>query len=71
MNNKQQIQLKLGNITSLLPEPAALYMRGFAMLMPFPSLLTHPTGQHYDTQQLGVWLGVNMIHPPASNKTLT
>ena len=28
-------------------------MDGFAMFMSFSSLLIHPTGQRYDTQQLG------------------
>ena len=53
---------------SLIPEPAALYMHGFAMLLSFYSLLTHPTGQQYDTQQLrsggrGRGVVVNMVTP--------
>ena len=52
MNNKQKnVQLGLGNIISWILEPAALCMHSFAMLMPFSSLLAHPTSQQYDTQQ--------------------
>ena len=46
-------QLKNGNNISLIPEPAALCMHGFAMFMTFSSFLIHPAGQWYDTQQLG------------------
>ena len=37
-------------------------MHGFAIFMPFFSLLIHPTGQQYDTQHLGQ---INKIHPSA------
>ena len=46
-------QLKIGNNTSSIPEPAALCMHGFAMFMTFSSLFIQPTGQRYDIQQLG------------------
>ena len=37
-------------------------MHAFAMFVSFSSLLTHPTGQRYDTQQLEGEV-VNMITP--------
>ena len=52
-NNKHHLQLKIGNNISLIPEPDALCMHGFAMFMTFSSLLIHPAGQRYDIQQLG------------------
>ena len=64
MNNN--LQLKLGNFISLIPETAVLCMDSFARFMPFSSLLMHPTGQQYDTQHLQ---GINMRHPSASNIT--
>ena len=51
--NNMYPQLKNGNNISLIPEPAALCMHGFAMFMTFSSFLIHPAGQWYDTQQLG------------------
>ena len=62
MIDNKYVQLKLGNIISLIPGPAALYMLGLAMFMSFFSLLIHPTSQRYDT--IG---GINMIHPSALN----
>ena len=47
------LQLKIRNNISLIPEPAALCMNGFAVFMTFFSLLIHPAGQHCDTQKLG------------------
>ena len=44
--------MKIGNNISLIPEPAALYMHGFAMFMIFSSLLVYPAGHRYDTQKL-------------------
>ena len=46
-------QLKIGNNTSSIPEPAALCMHGFAMFMTFSSLLIHLAGQRNDIQKLG------------------
>ena len=46
------LQLKIGNNISLIPEPAALCMHGFAMFMTFSFLLVYPAGQRYDTQKL-------------------
>ena len=60
------LQLKLENMISLIPEPVALSIHGFTMFMLFSYLLIHPTGQRYDTQQLGQ---INMMHPSASSMT--
>ena len=63
MNNKQQVYAtEAWKYRSLIPEPATLRKHGFTMFM--------PTGQRYDTQQMGGGeLMVNMIHPSASNMT--
>ena len=46
MNNKQQVYpTEAWKYHSLIPEPAALSKHGFTMFL--------PTGQQYDTQQLG------------------
>ena len=60
------LQLKLENIISLIPEPAALCIHGFTMFMLFSYLLIRSTGQRYDTQQLGQ---INIMHPSTSSMT--
>ena len=56
----------LGNVISLIPEPASLIYAWFRNVMSFSSLLIHPTGKRYDTQQLG---RTNMIQLSASCMT--
>ena len=53
MSPATYFQLKItGNNISLILEPAALCMHGFAMFMTFSSLLIDPAGKRYDTQKL-------------------